>query len=275
MTTLMIGGPGAAVASFAPGGIVLPCAVGLTVLHVTTSTYKTGTSLQNLAGTTALASTVNGAPTFTTSGFTINTAGTDFLTTQYTDNGGDITGYCVMKNLDTLAGNTTSPVLLSNYNSDAAHGAVVAGSKGVQFHVTSTTAVTITDFELVSGASTVKNANGTLTAASLNSGTGVWHAFAFTIATVGTTVTLTFYDLTDGTTATNTTSSTQRQFNLLQPFLIGTNASAASCGLMSMAFLALAQTAAGAGGAHTAAQIAQNYASIKALMANLPVPITC
>ena len=252
-------------------GIALSAAQGLTMLHLPNSNYVSGTSLQNLANPTAAASTIHGAPTFTNSLMQINTGGTDYLTSVFQDSGGDLTGYCVMKNLDTLASGTTQPIMISNYGSDSAHGAIPSGSKGVSLRAQNTTQCGIVDYELISGASTVRQANQTVT----NIASG-WHAYAFTIASTGAlTITLTFYDLTDGVNANNaTTTATSRAWNAAQVFTMGANASLAGYGLAQFAFFALCQSVVGGGGAHSPAQVNQNYLDIQAIMANLATPIT-
>jgi hypothetical protein len=250
-----------------------PVGLGLQVLHLLNSSYVSGTSLKNLASPTAAASTIVGNPTKGNSYFTVVTPGTDEITLSWMDTGGDITFYGVMQNLDTLAGNTTQPVIVSNFGADAAHGSVPGGNKGTTFRAASTTTVQIADYQLISGSATNKSEPVTVTSLS-----SAWKAYACTIGFAGSTTTLTIYDLTDNGIALPpqnvVTGVTSRAWNAQQALRLFANQAGTNYGLCNMALFMGYQTANGAGGAHTAAQVAATYAFMQQQCLLLPSPIT-
>jgi hypothetical protein len=256
---------GSVTPTFQPRVFGLAQAPAMTCIHLLNSdpANLSGTSLANLAYYGAPPSTIMGSPTISSSSFSVNTPGTDFVSTPFFDTGGDLTVYIAALVIDNSGTATTTPVLVSNYATDPARAPLVTSARGVNFRAVSATQLNFVDYEY--NGSGINSAHAQISPTNMLT---AWKLYAATIATVGTTVTLSIFNLTDGTSnVMPVTGITQRAWNSTTAFDLFTLPNGSDFGLIKGAFFAMAQSAVGAGGAHTPAMIQANKPGIQAYLA--------
>jgi hypothetical protein len=251
---------------------------GLQGLYLFSSNYITlgaTPSVQNLAPQGGIG-TIVGSPTIANGIFTVNTAGTDYVTLPFGDTGGDLTFYWLFRNLDTDATSTTSPVIIGNTGSDAAHGNVPAGTKGTNVSVSSATVISCHDYSLTSGTPNVANNKQAAQTVPTMATPARWMMGAGVMSFANGICSITIYDGTIGDNVASVVQTTNpsigRAYNATNNWRLFSNLTS-SYGLMASAGIAIYETAAGAGGAHVLNQVNAVFADLRGIAAGLSITV--